>query len=136
MAWEEVIVARSMAEGRSLNMIPGGFAGMKFLHEHRLAPRPRMSLAEREAAIIEYARQNPDKVRVPNLILARLWEDDAFYLKVLAGRDDVLSPEQVLAIRRLAEEGMEVGAITDRVGARNVAQVKRVIAGKTYARVS
>jgi hypothetical protein len=34
--WEEDQVDIHMAAGNSLNMIPGGFKGNRFLHEHRL----------------------------------------------------------------------------------------------------
>jgi len=64
-----------------------------------------------------------------------LWRDDEFYLKVLAGRDDVLTPAQVVAIRRLAAEGKDERLIFEIVGARNADQVKRVLTGKTYRRV-
>ena len=73
--------------------------------------------------------------RVPNLLLAKLWRDDEFYLKVLAARDDVLTPSQVVAIRQLAAQGKDERMIFEIVGARNVGQVKRVLAGKTYKRV-
>jgi hypothetical protein len=58
-----------------------------------------------------------------------------FYLKVLAGRDDVLTPSQLVTIRQLATEGRDEQMIFEIVGARNVDQVKRVLAGKTYIRV-
>ena len=35
MDWEEWAVDEQMNAKTSLNMIPGGFKGMKFLHKHR-----------------------------------------------------------------------------------------------------
>lgn len=35
-----------MGSGDSLNMIPGGFEGMEFVHEHRLTNSPRVPLEE------------------------------------------------------------------------------------------
>jgi hypothetical protein len=136
MAWEEEQVDIQMAEGNSLNMIPGGFKGLRFLHEHRLTTGIHISLDEREEAIAAFARRNGPRVGVPNLLLAKLWQDDEFYLKVLAGRDSVLTPAQVMEIRRLAVEGKDEGSILEMVGARNVEQIRRVIAGKTYRRIS
>ncbi len=136
MAWEEEQVDIHMAAGRSLNMIPGGFKGLRFLHEHRLTAGVNISLEEREQAILEYVRQGGVRPRVPNLLLAELWRDDQFYLKVLAGRDDVLVPAQVIAIRQLAAGGKDIQQICEAVGARNFNQVRRVLAGKTYTRVS
>jgi len=48
-------------------------------------------LDQREEAIAAFARRNGPRVGVPNLLLAKLWQDDEFYLKVLAGRDNVLN---------------------------------------------
>jgi hypothetical protein len=135
MDWEEEQVDAQMAAGKSLNMIPGGFKGLRFLHEHRITDRVEVSLAERDQAIAEYARRAGVRAGVPNLFLAELWRDDEFYLKVLAGRSDVLTPGQVLAIRDLAAKGRTPQQIFEAVGARNVEQVQRVLAGKTYTRV-
>jgi len=135
MAWEEEQVDVHMKEGRSLNMIPGGLKGLRFLHEHRLIPSVNVTLEERENAITEYAKRHAPQSGVPNLLLAKLWRSDDFYLKVLAGRTDVLTPAQVCTIRRLAETGLPVDEIALKVAARNIDQVKRVIAGKTYRRI-
>jgi hypothetical protein len=136
MAWEEEQVDITMAAGTSLNMIPGGFKGLRFLHEHRLTTGVHISLDQREEAIAAFARRNGPRVGVPNLLLAKLWQDDEFYLKVLAGRDNVLTPAQVMEVRRLAAEGKDERSILEMVGARNVEQIRRIIAGKTYRRIS
>lgn len=135
MDWEEEQVDAKMAAGKSLNMIPGGFKGLRFLHEHRITDRVELGLDERDRAIAEYARRTGVRAGVPNLFLSELWRDDEFYLKVLAGRSDVLTPGQVLAIRDLAAKGRTAQQIFEAVGARNVDQVQRVLAGKTYTRV-
>jgi hypothetical protein len=135
MDWEEMQVAKYMDTGASLNMIPGGFAGLRFLHEHRITDHVHVSLEERDRAIAEYVRKVGTRVGVPNLFLAELWRDDDFYLKVLAGRDDVLTPGQVLAIRDLAAKGRTPQQIFEVVGARNIEQVQRVLSGKTYKRI-
>jgi hypothetical protein len=135
MAWEEQMVDEQMEAGKSLNMIPGGVKGLHFLHEHRLTGQVEVSLEERDRAIAEFARRVGVRAGVPNLFLAELWRDDDFYLKVLGGRSDVLSPGQVLAIRDLAAKGKTAQQIFEVVGARNVEQVQRVLAGKTYSRI-
>lgn len=135
MAWEEEQVDIHMAAGRSLNMIPGGFKGLRFLHEHRLIPSINISLEERENALLDYTRRSGVRAGIPNPVLAMLWRDDAFYMKVLAGRGDVLTPAQVMAIRKLAAEGKDEGLIVAIAGARNVYQVRRLLSGKTYNRI-
>lgn len=57
MGWEEEQVDIHIAAGSSLNMIPGGFKGLRLLHEHRLIRSLKISLEERENAISEYVRQ-------------------------------------------------------------------------------
>jgi hypothetical protein len=141
MNWEEEQVDIHMAAGNSLNMIPGGFKGLRFLHEHRLTTRLEITIEERDAAITEYAKAEYERrgargAGVPNLLLSKLWLDDEFYLKVLAGRSDVLTPAQVVAIRQLAAEGKTEAQIAGIVEARNIEQVKRVLSGKTYRRIS
>ena len=141
MNWEEEQVDIHMADGNSLNMISGGFKGLRFLHEHRFTPRLEISLEERDAAVAAYAKAEYERrggrdVGVPNLLLSKLWLDNNFYLKVLAGRSDVLTPAQVVAIRKLATEGKTEAEITSIVEARNIEQVRRVLTGETYRRIS
>jgi hypothetical protein len=104
MDWEEEQVDIHMAAGNSLNMIPGGFKGLRFLHEHHLTPRLNVTLEERDAAIAEYAKAEYESrggriAGVPNLL------DDEFYLKVLVSRSDVLTPAQVVLSASLQPKG-------------------------------
>lgn len=135
MGWEEFIVDRMMAEGRSLNMIPGGFKGLRLLHTlGHLKRATNVSLQERDQAIAEYARRQP-RAGVPNLLIAGLWQDDAFYARVIGGRSNTLSAEQVRRIRLLSSQGIAPEQIAAEVGARNIDQVKRVIKQRTYTRM-
>ena len=132
MNWEEYYVDR--VGSNSLNMIPGGFKGLKHLFEHRITDRIDVSLGERDKAIAMYARQNPRK-GIPNPFIAELWKDDEFYLKVIEARPKTLSPDQVRKIRVLASMEWSVAKIAEEVGALNELQVKNVIAGRTYRRI-
>jgi hypothetical protein len=73
MDWEEWAVDEQMKAGTSLNMIPGGFKGMKFLHEHRLTDKPVVSLKQRNKAIQKYQALHP-RAGIPNLIISELWK--------------------------------------------------------------
>lgn len=134
MSWEEDQVDKNMEAGISLNMVPGGFKGMKFLHEHRLTTASRVSLKERDRAVQEYHNQHP-LAGIPNLLVRELWKDDAWAEKVICGPDNRLSPVQVRGIRALGERGLSPEEIAKRVGARNDLQVKRVLSGQTYQKV-
>ena len=134
MNWEERNVDKIAYGPNGLNMIPGGFKGAKFLHEHRITKNINISLEERETAIDEYIRQNPRK-GIPNPFMSELWEYDDFYLRIIEARDKTLSPNQVRQIRELAEIGWSVAQITKEVNALNETQVKNVLVGKTYRRI-
>ena len=134
MLWEELHVDRVAYGPNGLNMIPGGFKGLKFLHKHRITDRIGISLEERDRAISDYLRQNPRK-GIPNPFIAELWKDDDFYLKNIGARTKTLSPNQVRMIRELWAKGRSVAEIAEEVGALNETQVKNVIAGRTYQRI-
>lgn len=134
MAWEEMYVDKWSLAPKGFNMIPGGFKGLRFLHEHRITDRVDITLKERDRAIEEYVRQNPRK-GIPNPFMSELWEDDDFYLRVIEARDKTLTPNQVRQIRALADMGWSVPQITKEVNALNETQVKNVLAGKTYKRI-
>lgn len=134
MEWEEAYVDRYASDSQGLNMIAGGFKGLRELHKLGIIARDDISLEQRSAAMAEYLRQHPRK-GVPNPFLAELWKDDDYYLKVIATRPKTLSPEQVREIRRLAAVDTPVDQIAETVGALNEIQVKNVIVGKTYNRV-
>jgi len=134
MDWEELHVDKFAYGPNGLNMIPGGFKGLRHLHKLGIIARQDISLEERERAMAEYLRQNPRK-GIPNPFMAELWKDDNHYLKVNEANPKRLSAEQVRLIRRLAAEGISVEEIVTEIGALNETQVKNVIAGRYYRRV-
>ncbi len=134
MNWEERNVDKISYGPNGLNMIPGGFKGLQYLHTHRIINQIDISLEERDTAIADFVRRNPRK-GIPNPFIAELWKDDEFYLKVIEAREKTLSPEQVRNIRKLARMGKSVTEITKEVCALNELQVKNVISGKTYDRI-
>lgn len=135
MNWEEYAVDNIAYGPNGLNMIPGGFKGLKMLHKLRITPRERISIEEREWAMTEYIRQNPRK-GIPNPFISDLWKDDEFYLKVMQSRKKTLSPDQVKMIRKLDKDGWDTDKIVKEVGALNETQVKNVISGRTYKRIN
>ena len=75
MNWEEEYVDKFASDEFGLNMIPGRFKGLRFLHEHRIADRVDIPLKDRDKAIQDFVRRNPRK-GVPNPFIAELWKDD------------------------------------------------------------
>ena len=134
MKWEEVAVDKWASDEYGLNMIPGGYKGLRFLHEHRITNKIDISLEERDKAIAEYVRRNPRK-GIPNPLIAELWEDDEYYKRINEAHPKRLSEAQVQQIRALAKAGWLVESITKEVGAIDERQVKDVVKGKTYKRI-
>ncbi|WP_211222833.1 hypothetical protein [Paludibacterium yongneupense] len=135
MAWEEEIVDKYMAIGKSLNMIPGGFKGIKFLHKlNLLRPSGKVALEERERAIEAYQYDNP-RAGIPNLLISNLWQNEDYAVKVICSAENRLSVDQVRLIRRLSEDGTPIDRIVSIVGALNTRQVERVLRGETYSRI-
>ncbi|OLO09808.1 hypothetical protein BTW08_00930 [Salinicola sp. MH3R3-1] len=134
MSWEEDFVDKYMELGVSLNMIPGGFKGMRFLHKHRLLNSDKVTIKERDAALVEYQRQHP-KAGIPNLFISELWKDDEYAARIICGPEGRLSVQQVQEIRKLNSMGVSLGKIVELVNALNIQQVQRVISGETYTRI-
>lgn len=125
MAWEEYKVDRQMAAGTSLNMIPGGFKGMKFLYERKLTKSASVTPEERDAGVRKYQALNP-RAGIPNLLISRLWKSAEYAEQVICKPDGRLSPEQIRKIRELNDLSVPIEKITSLVGAKNQLQVEGV----------
>lgn len=129
--WEEREVEKHSQAGGCLNMVPGGLKGMQHLHEAGVLRNVRVPIEERDSAVSSWAHL-PNATSqvgpVPNF-LAVLWPEEGFYSKFLSARGDVLTPGQVIDIRRLAGDGQDADVIAAAVGARGIHQVKQVLAG-------
>jgi len=122
-----------------LNMIPGGYAGIKALHKLR-GENPNknnqfMSTEQRERLLDEYLLKNP-RVGVPNPGAAEKWKDDAYAEAVICGPENRLNPDQVRETRYLSATGLEPDVILQKVGALNLRQVEGVLSGKHYSRIT
>ncbi|UIF89007.1 hypothetical protein [Cupriavidus sp. UYPR2.512] len=134
-ATEEWLVEGHWNDARRLNMIPGGKSGLRYLRENGMLAKRVIPLPdEGDSLLSEWLREQPRK-GLPAPWVAEKWKDDAWAIAQICSRDDRLSIEQVRAIRELVE-AHSAEEIADRIGARSADQVQRVIAGKTYTRVS
>lgn len=130
---EEHMVRRTLHPA-GLNMIPGGFEGMKFLHQHGCLHRQRSSLDERDRAAAQYLHQQGGLGKIAPWV-SQNWARDDFYEQVIFKRQNTLNRDQVHAIRKYGSEwGFAADVIANLVGA-NVRQVRDVLRGKYYARV-
>ena len=135
---EEYLVEKySFGKPQGLNMIPGGKAGVRYLHKLKvlgIAQKEPLTDEEKETILERYLRANPRK-GIPNALIAQRWLDDEYAVRVICAGEKRLSADQVRGIRKAVAAGLEPSAIQRAVGGRNWRQVQRVIDGKTYSRV-
>jgi hypothetical protein len=132
---EEFLIEGHWQDQRRLNMIPGGKSGLRYLRENGLLQQSVVPMPDKRDPIVsDWLQANPRK-GLPAPWVSEKWRDNDWAIAQICGRDDRLSIDQVRAIRKLAEE-YSVEEIFARIGARNVAQVKRVLEGNTYTRVN
>ena len=132
---EEVFVAGHWDDQRLLNMIPGGKAGIEYLHKHRILGKNVVPWPEDVERTLEaWLREHPRK-GLPAPWVAEQWNDPEYAMKVICGPEGRLSVDQVMLIRSLGQGGVTADEIMARVGAKNADQVRRVLAGKSYTRI-
>lgn len=132
---EEAFVAGHWDDERLLNMIPGGKAGVAYLHQHSMLGRKAdLQPDDVEMAQESWLRENPRK-GMPAPWVAESWKDPEYAQAVICGAENRLSVDQVLAIRAMGQAGAAAEVIAPRVGAASVEQVRKVLIGKTYERV-
>jgi hypothetical protein len=114
-----------------LNMIPGGFAGLRYLS--KLGIRARTT-EERDAAV-QSLLLRPNLEGKPNPLCAARWESDPDYAeRVICGHSGRLTADQVRMIRTLAGWGHDQGHITKSSGGKPH-QIQSVMSGKRYGRI-
>lgn len=133
-ATEEFLVEGHWHDQRRLNMIPGGKSGLRYLRENGLLQQSVVPMPDKRDPIVSDWLKAHSRKGLPAPWVSEKWKDNDWAIAQICGRDDRLSIEQVRAIRKLAEK-YSVEEIFARIGARNVAQVKRVLEGNTYTRV-
>ena len=116
---------------KGLNMIPGGYAGIRYLHKiGALAPRQKIDVDQREEILAEFILRKTQEGR-PNPLMASLWRDDSFAERVICGPEGRLKPGQISDARLLASFGKNASEIAERIGAKNYLQVERLLSGRT-----
>lgn len=119
-----------------LNMIPGGYEGLRFLAREGVGVRTAdIEPEEREKVVVEYLKANPRK-GIPNPLIAGKWLDDKYAEAVICGHENRLSAFQVREIRALNVLGLLPAEIATKVGAKSIGQVKRVLSQRTYSRIA
>lgn len=131
---EEKMIERSTLHPKGLNMIPGGFAGMKFLHKLGYLAKEKVTIDDREQALAKYLLENSRAGKSAPWV-TESWAKDEFYEQVIFKRSNTLNKEQVLSIRKYGNDwGLSIEVIANLSGA-NIRQVQDILSGKYYSRV-
>ncbi|MBK9442311.1 MAG: hypothetical protein IPN53_13795 [Comamonadaceae bacterium] len=133
MQVEEKLVERTLHPA-GLNMIPGGYAGIKFLHTLGFLNRAKATVEERDFAAAKYLHQLPHQ-RGPAPWISDRWQKDEYYEQVVLNRSNTLSKEQVQQIRKFGNEWKFNPDIIARLSGASERQVRDVLSGKYYSRV-
>jgi hypothetical protein len=133
MEAEERLVERTL-HPNGLNMIPGGFAGIKFLHRLGLLARERATVDERDFAASKYLLQvaRPSN---PAPWISERWQRDEYYEQVVLNRSNTLIKEQVQQIRKFGNEWNFDPSLIARLSGASERQVRDVLSGRYYSRV-
>ena len=138
MDTEEYLVDKyslSSQHQNGLNMIPGGYEGIRSLYRLSVIKEPAtLDTEAREELLDGYIRANP-MLGVPNPVVAAAWNNPEYAEAVICGRENRLDAGQVRRIRYLSAQSYSVDEIQEAVGALDEGQVKRVLEGRTYSRI-
>jgi len=120
--------------GNGLNMIPGGYEGIRWLGKMGEKVNRDTEPEDRDIASMRIVEQHP-KLGNPNPAVAMRWEDDSYAEAVICGRENRLSVENVRLIRMMAAEGYTKQSILKTIEGSGLTQISRVLAGLTYSRI-
>lgn len=135
---EEYLVDKyslSSKHSNGLNMIPGGYEGIRALHRLSVLTEPGfLNTDAREELLDQYLQEHP-QLGIPKPGVAEKWNDPNYAEAVICGRENRLDADQVREIRYLSALGYSLEHIRSAVDAINIDQVRRVLEGRTYARI-
>jgi hypothetical protein len=135
MAAEEEAIRRDTLYPFGLNMIPGGNSGLAYLRAiGALGTGERIAPDDRQSAINRFFERATRK-GLPNPLAAANWLDASYSERVICSGPDRLKAQQIRDARFFASMGQDAAQIAPQVGARNIAQIERVLSGSTYARI-
>lgn len=136
MAMEEAVVATDSLYPLGLNMVPGGNAGLAYLRKiGAIGSHERVAPDARQKAVNRFFEHTSRK-GIPNPLAAANWLNSEYAEKVICSGPDRLKPQQIRDARYFSSLGQTAETIAEKIGAKTVEQVKRLIAGITYSRVS
>jgi hypothetical protein len=136
MQVEESLVERETLYPRGLNMVPGGNAGLAYLRRIGALGQRERTTPDDIQSVVNRFFDHASRKGLPNPLAAANWLNPEYAEKVICAGPDRLKPKQIRDARYLGSLGRDVAEIASIVGARNIAQIQRMLSGETYSRVS
>lgn len=133
MQVEERLVERTLHPA-GLNMIPGGYAGLRLLHKLGFLRRAKATVEERDFAVARYLQQLP-RQQNPAPWISDRWQSDEYYERVILSRSNTLSKDQVQKIRKFGNDWKFSLEVIAQLSGANERQVRYVLSGIYYSRV-
>lgn len=131
MQAEEDLVAKSTIYPRGLNMIPGGFAGLRFLAERNFHTNAKRINKSRAAELAQFFNGRPDNP----LLALRLQSDDELISRIVCNNPRNFDITEVRQIRAMSELGHSEAQIAEEVKA-NQQRIHNLLTDRTYSRVA
>lgn len=135
MHWEEWIVEKYLEQNKSLNMIPGGFAGLNAFSKQSSILKTKFDRSAVRGATSFLSFTNQSRQGMLNPMIKQLWLDDRYYAKVIGNRSNTISNADLIKIRSLGEEGYNVKYISENLNNLDMRRIRNVLTGKTYKRM-
>lgn len=132
MHYEEVAVSVMSLAPLGLNMIPGGYAGLKWLAENGSALSQRQY--ENREVHLDALLERAARAGRPNPLMAARWRMDDFAASVICNNPRNFDRDAVAYIRKLAELSWKEGAIAREMNC-GKARIADVLSGRTYSRI-
>lgn len=134
--WEEDLVAAAWGDPMLLNMIPGGKAGFAHMAKHGMLGRQSIIRPDKRDKLFEEWVTARGRAGLPAPWVSERWQNPDWASAFVCSGVGRLTEQQVRHIRLLGEQGRPVEQIREVVCARTLEQVKKVLSGKTYDRVT
>ena len=117
---------------KGLNMIPGGYAGLRVLHKMGAMKNNKpFDVEQRDKILMSHVQKEGRS----NPLLAAHWENEDYATKIICGPEDRLKPHQIQEARTLGFLGREPAEIVKIVGGKNERQIQNLLAARTYSRI-
>lgn len=132
MALEERLVSDLSLYPNGLNMIPGGFAGYRYLAKFGFQAS-RKGWENREIIIRKFGA-DCSRLGRPNPLAAARWAQDDYAAAVICGNPNNFGVEEVREARYLESLGWGTSQLASRYGA-SEDRLTKLLAGQTYSRI-